>query len=164
MRGWMRLLLIAVGRTRSGPEKELVARYRDRARAAGRALGFSDVAVREIDESSARRAEDRKAEEARALLALVPAGASLVVFDEAGELLSSRAFASALATRRDRGVCATALVLGGPDGLAQSIGATASQVLSLGRLTYPHQLARILVAEQIYRAITILSGHPYHRD
>lgn len=160
----MRLELIAVGRMRSGPEKELVVRYCERARSAGRAIGFSDVVMRDIDESPARRPEDRKAEEARAILAQVATGARLVALDEGGELLSSRAFAAALASRRDQGANATALVLGGPDGLAASISATASLVLSLGRMTYPHQLARILVAEQIYRAITILSGHPYHRD
>jgi 23S rRNA (pseudouridine1915-N3)-methyltransferase len=160
----MRLLLIAVGRTRSGPERELVARYIDRAKSAGRGIGFSDVALRDIDESSARRSEDRKADEAKAILALVPDGARLVVCDERGELLSSRAFAAALAARRDSGASVTVLVLGGPDGVAEEIRRTASLVLSLGRMTYPHQLARILVAEQIYRAITILAGHPYHRD
>jgi 23S rRNA (pseudouridine1915-N3)-methyltransferase len=160
----MRLQLIAVGRIRSGPERDLVARYTERARAAGRGVGFSDVVLRDIDESSARRPEDRKAEEARAILAQGPAGASLVVLDERGDLLSSRAFAAALAARRDGGASATSLVLGGPDGLAEQVRTTASLVVSLGRLTYPHQLARILVAEQIYRAITILAGHPYHRD
>jgi len=160
----VRLELIGIGRMRSGPEQELVARYIERARTAGRAIGFSGVAARDIDESRARRAEDRKAEEARAILAQVAAGASLVSLDEGGELLSSRAFAAALAARRDQGASTTALVLGGPDGLDEKVRATASLVVSLGRLTYPHQLARILVAEQIYRAITILSGHPYHRD
>lgn len=160
----MRLELIGVGRMRPGPEQELVVRYIERARSAGRAAGFSDIAVRDIDESRARRAEDRKAEEAAAILARVPAGASLVLLDEGGELLSSRAFAAALATRRDQGARTTALVLGGPDGLAGMVRATASLVVSLGRMTYPHQLARILVAEQIYRSITILSRHPYHRD
>lgn len=149
---------------RSGPEKELVARYIERSRTAGRAVGFSDVALRDIDESSARRPEDRKAEESRAILAHMPAGASLVLLDEGGELLSSRAFAAALAARRDQGTSATALVLGGPDGISESVRDAASLVLSLGRLTYPHQLARILLAEQAYRAITILAGHPYHRD
>jgi 23S rRNA (pseudouridine1915-N3)-methyltransferase len=160
----MRLLLIAVGRMRSGPEAGLVARYLERARSAGRAIGVSDVVARELAESAARRADDRKAEEAKAILAQVPAGASLVAFDEAGELLSSRGFAAALAFRRERGEAITACVLGGSDGLAAGVHEAASLVVSLGRLTYPHQLARILVAEQIYRAIMILSGHPYHRD
>lgn len=160
----MRLALICVGRIRSGPEKDLVARYVERARGVGRALGFSELALREIDESAARRPEDRKIEEAKAVLAQSPARASLVLFDERGDLLSSRAFADVLAARRDEGTSATALVLGGPDGLADSLRAQASHVVSLGRLTYPHQLARILVAEQIYRATTILAGHPYHRD
>jgi 23S rRNA (pseudouridine1915-N3)-methyltransferase len=160
----MRLRLIAIGRMRSGPEKDLVARYLDRARAAGRSLGFSDVALRELDESAARRPDDRKAEEAKVVFAQAGPAADLVVFDEAGDLLSSRAFAAALAGRRDFGVSAVSLVLGGPDGLAEGVHGSASLVVSLGRLTYPHQLARILVAEQIYRAMTILSGHPYHRD
>lgn len=160
----MRLQLIGVGRLRSGPERELVARYIERARSAGRAIGFSDVECRDIDESRARRAEDRKAEEAKAILAQAAPGAGLFAFDETGEELSSRDFAAALAALRDTGVSAGALVLGGPDGLADSLRSSASRVVSLGRLTYPHQLARILVAEQVYRAITILAGHPYHRD
>jgi 23S rRNA (pseudouridine1915-N3)-methyltransferase len=160
----MRLVLIAVGRMRSGPERELVTRYVDRARVAGRTVGLADVALREIEESAARRPQDRQAEEGRAILALLPAGATYIVLDEGGEPLTSRAFAGMLAARRDSGEGALAFVLGGPDGTTESFRARASLVISLGRLTYPHQIARILVAEQIYRAITILAGHPYHRD
>lgn len=160
----MRLLVVCVGRTKAGPERELVARYMDRARACGRAIGVSGVDLREIEESRARRAEDRKAEEARAVSAQVPTGASLIALDEAGRLLSSRDFTSEIGARRDQGSNVIVFVIGGPDGLAEPVRASASLVLSLGRMTFPHRLVQILLAEQIYRAVTILAGHPYHRD
>lgn len=160
----MRLVLVSVGRAKAGPERELAGRYIERAAAAGRAIGFSSVELRELEESRARRAEDRKEEEAKAIRALLAPGASVIAFDEAGKLASSREFARELGRRRDEGVAALALVIGGPDGLAPSFCASASLVLSFGPMTFPHQLARIMVAEQIYRAVTILSGHPYHRD
>jgi len=160
----MRLLVLCVGRTKAGPERELVARYMDRARASGRAIGVSAVDLCEIDESRARRPEDRKAEEARAVLARVPPGASLIALDESGRLLSSRDFADEIGSRRDQGSSAVAFVVGGPDGHAESVRASASLVLSLGRMTFPHRLVQILLAEQIYRAVTILAGHPYHRN
>jgi 23S rRNA (pseudouridine1915-N3)-methyltransferase len=159
----MRLLLVSVGRTKAGPERELSARYMDRARATGRPMGFTTIDLREIDESRARRPEDRKAEEARGIRAEVSAGASLIVFDEGGKGLSSRAFASELAARRDRATSLTVLAIGGPDGLAEPLRASASLVLSLGMMTFPHRMVQILAAEQIYRAMTILAGHPYHR-
>lgn len=159
----MRLLLVSIGRTKAGPERELSARYMDRARATGRPIGFT-VDVREIDESRARRPEDRKAEEAKGILAEVSAGASLILFDEGGKSLTSRAFAAELAARRDRATSLAILAIGGPDGLAEPLRASASLVLSLGTMTFPHQIVQILAAEQIYRAMTILAGHPYHRD
>jgi 23S rRNA (pseudouridine1915-N3)-methyltransferase len=160
----MRLLLVTVGRTKAGPERELSARYMDRARATGRPIGFTSVDLREIEESRARRPQDRKAEEAKAILAEVCPGASLIVFDEGGKSLTSRAFAAELAARRDRATGLTLLAIGGPDGLAEPLRASASLVLSLGTMTFPHQIVQILAAEQIYRAMTILAGHPYHRD
>lgn len=160
----MRLLLVSVGRTKAGPERDLVARYIERARSAGRAIGFNGVELREVEESRARRLEDRKAEEAKGILAQLPAGGGLIAFDETGQLSASRAFAADLGARRDRGSGATAFVVGGPDGLADTIRVSASLVLSLGAMTFPHQLVQVMVAEQIYRAVTILAGHPYHRD
>ena len=159
----MKLLLLGVGRLRPGPERELTERYLERAGASARAARLTGVETRDLAESRARRAEDRKAEEARALLALVPAGAILVALDERGRAMGSEDFAREIGRARDGGAPAFALLLGGPDGLDDSVRAQARFVLAFGAMTWPHQLARAMAAEQLYRAVTILSGHPYHR-
>ena len=159
----MRLVFVCVGRTKAGPERELASRYLDRAAMAGRSLGFSSLDLREVDESRARRAEDRKSEEARSIRTALGAGTPLAVFDEIGETLTSEAFAGRLGDSRNRGTAAFGLVIGGPDGLDADLRSSAAFALAFGRLTWPHQLARIMAAEQIYRAMTILTGHPYHR-
>jgi 23S rRNA (pseudouridine1915-N3)-methyltransferase len=160
----VRLILLCVGRSKTGAEREFSLRYIERANAAGRAIGFYSAELRELDESRARRPQDRKSEEAKAMFAAIPPAAEFVAFDEGGKLLGSRDFAAHLARRRDAGLAALALVIGGPDGLAPELRDKASLVLSFGPMTFPHQLARIMAAEQLYRAMTILSGHPYHRD
>lgn len=159
----MKLILGAVGRLKAGPERDLAARYVERARAAARPLGLSGPDVRELDESRARRAEDRKAEEAKALLALLPSGARIAALDERGASITSEKFAEGLARARDDGAPALALLIGGPDGLDEELRKRAGLVIAFGAMTWPHQLVRVMAAEQIYRAITILSGHPYHR-
>ena len=159
----MRVLLIAVGRLKAGAERELVARYMDRAIASARGVGLAGIDLRELEESRARRPDDRKAEEARAILAALPADARLVLLDGCGKSLTSAAFAADIGRARDSGVPLLALVIGGPDGLDPALNRRASHVLAFGAMTWPHQLVRIMAAEQIYRAITILSGHPYHR-
>ncbi len=160
----MRLVLLCVGRSKAGAEKELALRYVERANAAGRATGFGAVELRELDESRARRPCDRKADEGRALLAAMTPGGALIALDEGGKLLTSREFSAYLGKRRDEGTAALTFAIGGPDGLAQDVRDAASLVLSLGPMTFPHQLVKILAAEQLYRALTILAGHPYHRD
>ncbi len=159
----MRLVLLCVGRLKAGAERDLVARYLERARAAGRALGFTAVDMVEIAESSARRAEDRMAEEGAAILAALPAGAGLVVLDPRGRNLSSEDFAAHLGALRDGGTLALACIIGGADGLSESVRARAGRLVAYGAATFPHQLVRVMLAEQIYRAVTILAGHPYHR-
>lgn len=158
----MRILLIAVGRMKAGPERELCARYLERAAASARTAGLTGVEAREIDESRARRPEDRKTEEAQAIRALVPPGARLVLLDERGKSPTSEAFAADIGKARDSGVPAVALVIGGPDGLDPELRTGASSI-AFGAMTWPHQMVRIMATEQIYRAITILTGHPYHR-
>nr|WP_256515724.1 23S rRNA (pseudouridine(1915)-N(3))-methyltransferase RlmH [Alsobacter ponti] len=153
---------MAVGRLKDGPERELVARYLDRARAGGRTLGLTGFESVELPESRAARPADRKAEEAAALRARA-GDATLVALDERGASLPSDAFAERLGRRRDEGCRALAFVIGGADGLDPALVAQAAETLSFGRMTLPHQLVRIVVAEQLYRATTILSGHPYHR-
>jgi 23S rRNA (pseudouridine1915-N3)-methyltransferase len=159
----VRLILVSVGRMKAGPERELVARYMERASQAARANGFAAIELREIDESRARRAEDRKSEEAKAIRGLVPPGARLILLDERGRGLSSEAFAADCAKARDNGSPALVLAIGGPDGLDPALREEAAALLAFGAMTWPHQLVRIMAAEQIYRALTILSGHPYHR-
>lgn len=158
----MRLSLLAVGRLKSGPERELVERYRQRIEAMGRSLGMAGLDIVELPESRARRDEDRRAEEAASLLER--AGSSLlIVFDERGKSPSSEAFAEKIRHWRDEGSPGIACVIGGPDGLDPQVLQRAKLVVSFGALTMPHQIVRALVAEQVYRALTIIAGHPYHR-
>ena len=159
----MRIVLACVGRAKAGAERDLAARYIERAAAAGRSLGFSGATVAERDESRARRPADRMREEAHALRGTVSPGAVLVLLDERGAALDSPAFAARLGRARDDGASAFVLAIGGPDGLAPDLHREAALVLAFGAMTWPHQLVRIMAAEQIYRAVTILAGHPYHR-
>lgn len=158
----MKLTVLAVGRLKDGPERELVTRYGERAACLGRSLGLSPLQFVEIPESRARREADRRSEEGTAILAKA-AGALTVAFDERGTSLASEAFAQRIAGWRDGGRTGAALVIGGPDGLDGAVRSAAELVLSFGALTVPHQLVRALVAEQLYRALTIIAGHPYHR-
>ena len=160
----MQILLASVGRLKAGPERDLCSRYLARAAAMARPLGVAAVEAREFDEGRGRRPADRKAEEAKALRAILPAGARLVLLDERGKALSSEAFAADIGKSRDAGLPALVLAIGGPDGHDPALVADASLVLAFGAMTWPHQLARIMAAEQIYRALTILAGHPYHRS
>ena len=158
----MRISIHAVGRMKQGPERELVARYLERAVATGRPLGLTGFDVVELTESRAGSATGRKAEEARALAAGV-GDALMVTLDERGRSLTSEAFANQIARWRDDGKAAAAFIIGGADGLDQAFSASAALTLSFSPLTWPHQLVRIMLAEQLYRMTTILSGHPYHR-
>jgi 23S rRNA (pseudouridine1915-N3)-methyltransferase len=159
----MRLVVAAVGRLKRGPERDLAERYGERAAKAGRAIGIRGVTIREIDESRARRSADRVAEEAAALKALIPAQAAVIALDERGETLTSEAFAQRLGRWRDQGRSDLVILIGGPDGLAPELLAKADVRLAFGHMTWPHQIVRIMAFEQLYRAIAILSGHPYHR-
>ena len=160
----MRITVLAVGRMKQGPERELVARYLDRAVAGGKALGLTGFTTTELPESRAGSASARKAEEARAIRGQLPDNGITIVLDERGNTLSSDEFAKRLARWRDDGKQAVTLVIGGADGLDPAFVADADLTLSFSPLTWPHQLVRIMLAEQLYRATTILSGHPYHRE
>jgi 23S rRNA (pseudouridine1915-N3)-methyltransferase len=159
----MRIVISAVGRLKVGPERELTERYVERADKAGRAIGFTEVGCREIMESRAREILQRKDEEARGLIADLPPGALIIALDEHGDSPTSERFATLLGDARDRGTPAAFLMIGGPDGHGSELLSRAGHRISFGRLTLPHQIVRILAAEQVYRAVTILSGHPYHR-
>ena len=155
--------MIAVGRMKAGPERDLLRRYLDRADAMGRSLGFGSVQVVEVEESRARTANARRHEEAEAIRTRVPEGAEVIPLDERGDDSGSVVFAQRLGRFRDAGRTATVLLIGGPDGLAPEIRA-AHRSICYGRATFPHQFVRVMLAEQIYRAFTILAGHPYHRS
>jgi 23S rRNA (pseudouridine1915-N3)-methyltransferase len=159
----MRVSLFAVGRLKAGPEKELASRYTDRFAKAGPAVGLELAKLVEVQESRASNAETRKREEAGMLEKALPEGAVLVLLDERGTALDSEAFANLLGRFRDGGKRDMMIAIGGADGLDPDIRDRADAVLNLGKMTWPHQLVRILIAEQLYRAVTILSGHPYHR-
>jgi len=158
----LRLLVAAVGRLKPDAERTLVERYADRASRAGAGLGLS-LAIREVPESRAGRAADRQREEASVIRTVLPAGATLFVLDEGGDALTSDAFARRIARLRDEGVSDLAFVIGGADGLDRELVRSARETIAFGAMTWPHQLVRAMLAEQIYRAVTILSGHPYHR-
>lgn len=160
----MRVVIAAIGRMKQGPERELVARYLDRAVATGKAIGLTGFDITELPESRSSNAATRKADEAKALTAALPAGSIRIALDEHGKTLTSEAFATRIAAWRDSGKPALSLIIGGADGLDPDFTAAADQTLSFSPLTWPHQLVRIMLAEQLYRATTILTGHPYHRE
>jgi 23S rRNA (pseudouridine1915-N3)-methyltransferase len=159
----MRILVTAVGRLKQGPERELAARYHKLAASAGRAAGISAFDVVEIRESRAGDRDRRMLEESIAIANVIPEDAVLVILDERGDNMSSSSFAGRLQGWRAENKAAIAFILGGHDGLTPMLREKASLALAYGAATWPHQLARIMLMEQIYRAITILSGHPYHR-
>lgn len=159
----MRILVIAVGRLKQGPERELAETYRKRAEAIGRALGFREIEIVEIRESRAQDAERRRTEESIAIANVVPDRAMLVVLDERGDNLDSAALAGLLREWRAEDRPAVCFVIGAADGLADSLRRGAKRRLAFGAATWPHQLARVMLLEQLYRAGTILAGHPYHR-
>jgi 23S rRNA (pseudouridine1915-N3)-methyltransferase len=159
----MRIVVAAVGRLKQGPETELSERYRKRASQTGRNLGLRDIEIVEVRESRADDANKRMLEESIALANLIPAGAAVVLLDVLGDNLDSAKLAAQFANWRSNGKSAVVFVIGGADGLAPSLRDKATLRLSFGAATWPHQLVRVMLLEQLYRATTILTGHPYHR-
>lgn len=148
---------------KSGPERELLDRYVERTEKAGRQIGLQGINVLEWGESRSPRSEERKAEEASLMLAATKPGGFTIALDENGKDIDSAGFADLVRNAMDNGCPQFSIAIGGPDGHGEVMLDRADLVLRLGRLTWPHQLVRVLAAEQLYRAITILSGHPYHR-
>jgi len=159
----VRILIAAVGKLKAGPERDLCDRYLDRAQKTGRALGLTRIEVREWPESRAPRGEDRRAEEAAVIAAEISPDARIILLDERGSNTTSTEFATQIGDIRDRGVSDLVFAIGGPDGHGSALVARAHHIVAFGAMTWPHQVMRVLLAEQIYRATTILSGHPYHR-
>lgn len=160
----MRLAIAAVGRLKDGPERALYLKYAKRVDDAGRSVALGPLTLSEIPEARQASAGQRRADEAARLLASADAADFTILLDEGGRALGSEAFARLLAERRDEGRRAVAFLVGGPDGHGEAARAKAQLTLSLGPMTLPHGIARIVLAEQLYRAATILSGHPYHRS
>ncbi len=154
----MRLAIAAIGKPGRGPEATLASDYAARATAAGRVLGLGPLELIDLEPR-----KSGKGPEAELLLAAAE-GAHLIACDERGRTYGSRAFADHIAMLRDRGERRLVFAIGGADGLDASVLAQASSTLAFGPQTWPHALARAMLAEQLYRAVTILSGSPYHRD
>jgi len=154
----LRIAIVAIGRLGRGPEAELVKTYAERATAAGRALGLGPVEVIEV--------EARKSGKAAEAGALKPhlADAHVIACDEHGQARASRDFAAEIAALRDGGTRRLVFLIGGADGLDAALLAGARSQLAFGPQTWPHAMARAMLAEQVYRAVTILAGSPYHRD
>jgi 23S rRNA (pseudouridine1915-N3)-methyltransferase len=152
----VRLSLVAVGRAKDGPERALFQHYQRR-------LSPPGLALREVEEKRPLPAPQLKAREAELLLGALPPAALVVALDERGQTIDSMAFAARLGAWRDSGVADLAFVIGGADGLDQSVRDRAALLVSFGKMTWPHMLVRALLAEQLYRAQAILAGHPYHR-
>lgn len=152
----MRILIAAVGRAKPGPERALFEHF------AGR-IPFP-LTLREVEERKRLPAPELKRREAELLLGAVPEGAAVVVLDSRGKPLSSDDFAALLGRWRDEGRRDVAFLIGGAEGLDETVRRRADRVLSFGPQTWPHMLARGMLAEQLFRAHCILTGHPYHRD
>jgi 23S rRNA (pseudouridine1915-N3)-methyltransferase len=154
----LKITLVAVGRLGRSVEQGLARDYAERATAAGRSLGLGPIEIVEVEAK-----KPGKAAEAEVLVPQL-AGGHVIACDEHGAALTSRAFATRIAALRDQGVRRLSLVIGGADGLDAALLATAQERLAFGPQTWPHALARVMLAEQVYRAVTILAGSPYHRD
>jgi len=155
----VKITIAAVGRMKPGPERMLLDDYLERAGQAGRALALGPFTVTEIDE---RKARDRAAQSAR-LIEAIPPGATVIALDERGKTLTSPDFAHLLASLRDHGAGAAVFLIGGADGHGDALRARAGRLLSFGPMVWPHMLVRVMLAEQLYRAVSILAGGPYHR-
>ncbi len=157
-----RLVIVALGRLREAALKALVEEYLKRARPLLRQLGFTALDQHELLESRKKTASERKKQEAEAIRKALPRGARLMLLDERGEMPDTRQFQQLLRKLASQGD--VAIVIGGPDGLDASLRAQADAVIAFGPMTWPHQLVRAMLAEQLYRAATIAAGHPYHRE
>lgn len=159
----MKLQVIAAGRLKPGPEKSLAEDYLTRAQGLGRKCGIARIGVTEFNESQASSAPARMAEESRVIAGALAPKCFTIVLDERGKALASEAFADLLRRHLDGGTPDMAFLIGGPDGHAPDLRESAGLLMSFGPMTWPHRLVRVMLFEQLYRAVTIIAGHPYHR-
>jgi 23S rRNA (pseudouridine1915-N3)-methyltransferase len=160
----MKLAILAIGRMKSGPETDLFVRYCERIRNAGRQVGISRLVIHEFAESRLSCAGQRRREEAATLLSALDPGSLLVALDEGGSDMTSKELAALISKKMAESISQLAFAIGGPDGHGETLLERANLRLSLGKMTWPHQLVRVMLSEQLYRSVSILSGHPYHRD
>ena len=160
----MQIIIAAIGRLKRGPETELCARYHDRYNAAGKSMGLAPLVLHELPESRDSNETVRRNDEAARLLDKVRNARTLLALDERGATKTSVEFAALIQSNRDTALGDLAIVIGGPDGHGKGIYEACHQQLAFGALTMPHGLARVLLLEQLYRATTIIAGHPYHRS
>jgi 23S rRNA (pseudouridine1915-N3)-methyltransferase len=160
----VRLHILCVGHARGTSEGALTDDFVGRAIKTGRNLGIADVAVEEVSVSKARETPKRMQEEAERLAARVPDGAQVMLLDARGKGMTSEDFAEMIGALRDAGTKHLVFVIGGPDGLGKLPGIKSGRSLAFGPQTWPHLMARAMLSEQLYRALTILAGHPYHRS
>jgi 23S rRNA (pseudouridine1915-N3)-methyltransferase len=152
----MRITIAAVGKWKAGPERALFEEYKKRLK--------WPLALKEVEERRPLPAPQLKSREADLLLGAIPdKAAPLIALDERGKTFSSEALAKQIALWQQNGTAEAAFVIGGADGLDESIRKRAGLLLSLGAMTWPHMLVRVMLIEQLYRAQQILAGHPYHR-
>ncbi len=159
----LRLSVLAVGRLKPGPEKSLAEDYLARAEGLGKKAGISRISVTEFSESQASSPASRMGEEAKLLASVIPPKSFAIVLDERGKAMESENFAGLLQRHLDGGTPDLSFIIGGPDGHAVSTRERAGLLMSFGPMTWPHRLVRVMLFEQLYRAVTIMVGHPYHR-
>jgi 23S rRNA (pseudouridine1915-N3)-methyltransferase len=159
----LRLLILAVGQSRGTPEGAMTEDYAGRARAFGKRYGFTAVSVEEVSVSKLRESRGRMEAEGEKLADRIPQGAHVILLDARGKGMTSDAFAEMLGAMRDAGARDMVFIIGGPDGLVLPSHVKAGRSLAFGPQTWPHLMVRAMLSEQIYRALTILGGHPYHR-
>jgi 23S rRNA (pseudouridine1915-N3)-methyltransferase len=159
----LKLIIAAIGKLKSGPEKQLADDYAARIAAMGKKAGITALKITDWAESQKPDAAQRMAEEEALLWSTVPQGAHVIALDERGKAPSSEAFAANLRKVMDRGQNDIVFMLGGPDGHAPATRQKAHELLAFGAMTWPHRLARLMLLEQIYRSVTIMLNHPYHR-
>jgi 23S rRNA (pseudouridine1915-N3)-methyltransferase len=159
----VKLHILAIGALKGAAESSLIEGYLTRTRGLSRQAGIASIDLREFRESRAQTAPERVKAEAGIITNALPRDAVIIALDERGKSMSSEDFAARLARFRDQGTGDIAFLIGGPDGHSEELRKKAAVVLSFGAMTWPHRLVRVMLAEQIYRAVTILVKHPYHR-
>ena len=159
----MRISVAAIGRLKSGPEFELIDDYARRIRTLGRPIGVTHFDIREMEAPKGLTGAKRQERESALLDQSAGPLTKRVVLDERGQSLTSAAFAEKIGRWRDEGAGEVVFLIGGADGHAPQLAEKADLVVAFGKATFPHMLVRAMLVEQIYRAMTILSGHPYHR-